>query len=167
MINKNINFLFLLIIFTLIFNDIPKVIQVSFVGSVLQTKLVFYPIFIGLIYTLYYQYKYKNVLVNLDKFLKFIVIYFSVMLISLVIGLYSYPYYDLVLNGPVTQIEKLPQIINLLNNFGIYIDEKIITAFWMILRTIKNALFEMLYTFGGAYMAYCWYHNAWQPLLKF
>lgn len=166
MINKNINFLFLLIIFTLIFNDIPKVIQVSFVGSVLQTKLVFYPIFIGLIYTLYYQYKYKNVLVNLDKFLKFIVIYFSVMLISLVIGLYSYPYYDLVLNGPVTQIEKLPQIINLLNNFGIYIDEKIITAFWMILRTIKNALFEMLYTFGGAYMAYCWYHNAWQTAFK-
>lgn len=166
MINKNINFLFLLIIFTLIFNDIPKVIQVSFVGSVLQTKLVFYPIFIGLIYTLYYQYKYKNVLVNLDKFLKFIVIYFSVMLISLVIGLYSYPYYDLVLNGPVTQIEKLPKVINILNNFGINIDERILTAFWMIARTIKNALFEMLYTFGGAYMIYCWYHNKWKTAFK-
>ena len=163
---SNVNKLFWTISFLLIFNNILKFLQVNFIGGVLQNKLVFYPIFIGLIYTLYYQYKYKNVLVNLDKFLKFIIIYFSVMLISLVIGLYTYPYYDLVLNGPVTQIEKLPKVINILNNFGINIDEKILTAFWMIARTIKSILFEVLYAFGGAYMIYCWYHNNWRIAFK-
>lgn len=83
------------------FLAIPKIIQVGVIGDILHSKLVFYPIFIGLIYTLYCQYKYKNVLVNYNKFLKFIIIYFSVMLISLIIGLYNYPYYDLVLNRPV------------------------------------------------------------------
>ena len=159
---KVINLLFFIIVLFFIFNNIPKALQINFIGGILQTKLVFYPIFIGLIYTLYYQYKYKNVLVNLDKFLKFIVIYFSVMLISLVIGLYSYPYYDLVLNGPVTQIEKLPKVINILNNFGISVDEKVLTIIWMIQGRIKGALLEGLYTFGGAYMIYCWYHNNWR-----
>ena len=159
---KVINLLFFIIVLFFIFNNIPKALQINFIGGILQTKLVFYPIFVSLIYTLYCQYKYKNVLINLDKFLKFIVIYFCVMLISLVIGLYSYPYYDLVLNGPVTQVEKLPKVINILNNFGFYIDEKILIAFWMVARTIKGAFLEVLYTFGGAYMIYCWYYNNWK-----
>ena len=163
---KVINLLFFIIVLFFIFNNIPKALQINFIGGILQTKLVFYPIFVSLIYTLYCQYKYKNVLINLDKFLKFIVIYFCVMLISLVIGLYSYPYYDLVLNGPVTQVEKLPKVINVLNNFGFYIDEKILIAFWMVARTIKGAFLEVLYTFGGAYIIYCWYCNNWQTAFK-
>lgn len=73
--NSIVNKLFLLISFFLIFNNIPKVIQQNNIGGPLLDKLVFYPIFIGSIYTVYSQYKYKNVLVNFDKFLKFIAIY--------------------------------------------------------------------------------------------
>lgn len=119
-----------------------------------------------MIYTWYCQYKYKNVLVNFDEFLKFIVIYFIVIFISLIIGLYTYPYYDLVLNGPITQIEKLPKVINISSNFGIFIDEKILTIIWMMQSRIKSALLEVLYTFGGAYMIYCWYYNNWQTAFK-
>lgn len=160
------NILFLLISFFLIFNNVPKVIQQNNIGGSLLDKLVFYPIFIGLIYTVYCQYKYRNILVNFDKFSKFIIVYLGGMCVSLIIGLYTYPYYDLVLNGPVTQIEKLPKVINTLSNYEIYIDEKILTIIWMIARTIKSALFEMLYTFGGAYMIYCWYHNNWKTAFK-
>lgn len=159
---KFINHLFLLTVFALIFNNIPKTLQANFIGSILQTKLVFYPIFISLIYTLYCQYKYKNVLVNFNKFLKFILIYFIAIFISLIIGLYNYPYHDLVLSGPISQIEKLPKVINILNNFGIFIDEKILIAFWMIARTIKSVLFEVSYIFGGTYMIYCWYYSNWK-----
>ena len=62
------NILFLLISFFLIFNNVPKVIQQNNIGGSLLDKLVFYPIFIGLICTVYCQYKYKNVLVNYNKF---------------------------------------------------------------------------------------------------
>lgn len=160
------NILFLLISFFLIFNNVPKVIQQNNIGGSLLDKLVFYPIFIGLIYTVYCQYKYRNILVNFDKFSKFIIVYLGGMCVSLIIGLYTYPYYDLVLNGPVTQIEKLPKVINTLSNYEIYIDEKILTIIWMIARTIKSALLEIIYTFGGAYMIYCWYHNNWKTAFK-
>ena len=73
--NKFINFIFATIVFSLIFNNIPKNLQISFIAGPLQSKLVFYPVFVGIIYTLYGQYKYKNVLVNFDKFIKFTIVY--------------------------------------------------------------------------------------------
>lgn len=161
-----LNVLFFLITFFLVFNNIPKQIQISFIGDLLQNKLSFYPFVVGVVYTLYCQYKYKHVLVNSNKFLKFIAVYLVVTLFSLIIGLYTYPHYDLVLNGPVTQIEKLPKLIATLNNYGIYINEKILIAFWMIARVVKGLLFDTFYTFGGAYMIYCWYYNDWQKGLN-
>lgn len=165
--NERIIYILLfVIILILIFNNIPKALQINFIGGILQTKLVFYPIFISLMYTVYCQYKDKDVIVNFDRFSKFIIVYLGEICISLIIGLYTYPYYDLVLNGSITQIERLPKVINILSNFGIFIDEKILTIIWMIQGRIKSALLEILYTFGGVYMIYCWYHNNWQTAFK-
>ena len=163
---KIYNVIFFIVCLTLIFNNIPKIFQIGFISGLIGDKLIFYPLFIGFVYTIYCQYKYKNILINFDNFLKFILVYLGITLISLLIGLNNYPYYDLVLNGPVTQIEKLPRVINTLNNYEIYIDEKILTIVWMIQGRIKGALLEVLYTFGGAYMIYCWYHNNWRTTLK-
>lgn len=63
-----INKIFCFICLFLQFLAIPQIIQVGVIGDILYSKLVFYPIFIDLIYTLYCQYKYKNVLVNYNKF---------------------------------------------------------------------------------------------------
>lgn len=161
--NKKIkNTLFVCISIFLIFNNIPKVIQMNFLGGSVVNKLVFYPLFIGFIYTIYCQYKYKNILVNFDKFIKFIAVYLALTFISLIVGLYNYPYYDLVINGPITQIEKLPKLMAILDSFGINIDQKVLIAFWMIARVVKGLLFEIIYTFCGAYMIYCWYHDNWK-----
>lgn len=159
---KNKIFIVELIFLSLVFNEIPRNLQMNFLGGPVQSKLVFYPLFIGFIYTIYCQYKYKDVLVNFDKFIKFILVYLAITFISLIIGLYNYPYYDLIINGPVTQIEKLPKLMAILDSFGINIDQKVLIAFWMIARAIKGLLFEIIYTFGGAYMIYCWYHNNWK-----
>lgn len=60
--------LFFCICFTLIFNNIPKILQMNFLGgSVLGGKLVFYPIFLGIIYTIYCHVKYKNIFVYHDR----------------------------------------------------------------------------------------------------
>lgn len=125
---KICNLIFLFISIFLIFNTIPKTIQMNLVGGILQDKLVFYPVFVGMIYTLYCQYKYKNVLMNFDKFFKFVVIYITVVLISLLVGLYTYPYYDLVISGPVTQIEKMPIVIKFLSSLGIDADINALTV---------------------------------------
>ena len=159
---KNKIFIVELIFLSLVFNEIPRNLQMNFLGGPVQSKLVFYPLFIGFIYTIYCQYKYKDVLVNFDKFIKFILVYLAITFISLIIGLYNYPYYDLVINGPVTQIEKLSKLMAILDSFGINIDQKVLIAFWMIARAIKGLLFEIIYTFGCAYMIYCWYYDNWK-----
>ena len=163
---KVMDILFFFISFFLIFNHIPKVIQMNFLGGPVGNKLVFYPLFIGFIYTIYCQYKYQNVFVHFDKFIKFIAAYLVITFISLIIGLYNYPYYDLVINGPVTQIEKLPKVMAFLDGFGINIDQEVLIAFWMIARAVKGLLFEVIYTFGGAYMIYCWYHDNWDVAFR-
>ena len=62
------NILFYSVCFSLVFTAIPKAIQINFVGWPVQSKLVFYPFITGLIYTIYCQYKYKNIFVNFDNF---------------------------------------------------------------------------------------------------
>lgn len=157
-----VDILFFFVSFLLIFNNIPQILQMNFIGGLIGDKLIFYPLIIGFIYTIYYQYKYKNILVNFEKFIKFILVYLTITFISLIIGLYNYPYYDLVINGPVTQIEKLPKVIAILDSFSINVDQKVLMAFWMVARAVKSLLVEIIYTFGGVYMIYCWYHDNWK-----
>lgn len=166
MSNKIKNQLFLLLCFTLVFYNIPKVLQMNFIGNILGDKLVFYPLIIGFMYTIYCEYKYKNVLVDFNKFIKYIMVYTGLIMLSSIIGLYIYPYYDLIFSGPVEQIEKLPKVLSILQSIGINVEEKTLLILWMITRVIKGLLLEAIYTFGGAYMIYCWYHNNWQQGFK-
>lgn len=117
---KNKIFIVELIFLSLVFNEIPRNLQMNFLGGPVQSKLVFYPLFIGFIYTIYCQYKYKDVLVNFDKFIKFILVYLAITFISLIIGLYNYPYYDLVLNRPVMYFGSSYFIIYMLFLFLFY-----------------------------------------------
>lgn len=160
--NKIINILFFIICFTLIFNNIPKFIQMNFWGGMIGNKLVLYPLTIGFIYTAYCQYKKQNVLVHFDIFKKFVLLYIMINMVSLLVGLYIYPYYNLVLNGPISQIEKLPRALEIFESYGIILDHKFVLGVWMIVRQIKGVFLEMFWCFGGAYMIFCWYYNNWQ-----
>ena len=154
--------LFFCICFCLIFCTIPKFLQLNFLAGPMANKLVFYPLFVGLIYTCYCQYKYRNIFIYWNKFKKYIMIFLGINLFSLIIGLIIYPYYNLILNGPIEQIEKLPKVLNLLHSIGVDIEEQFLLIIWMIARTIKILLSEVLYTFFCTYMIYCWYCNNWK-----
>lgn len=117
-----------------------------------------YPLLIGFIYTAYCQWKYKDVIYKWNVFKKFIFAYLAVLLVSLAWGLFNYPYYEQILNGPADQIEKLPKVLAILQGIGISVAEKTLLEIWMFVRPIKVVLFETLYTFGIAYMIFCWYH---------
>lgn len=154
--------IFFLLCFCLSFYYIPEPIQIKFIGGVIGDKLVFYPLILGFFYTFYYQYKYKNIFINFNVFKKFVLVYLLVNFISVIIGLYSYPYYDLILNGPINNVEKLQKVIAIFKDYHITFDEKTLTMLWIISRPIKSSLTEIVYTFGGAYMIYCWYYKNWQ-----
>lgn len=158
--------LFFCICFCLIFCTIPKFLQLNFLAGPMANQLAFYPLILGLIYTCYCQYKYKNVFINFFGLKKYICIFFGINFLSLVIGLLIYPYYDLILNGPVEQIEKLPKVLNLLYTFGMNIEEQFLLIAWMIARIIKNLIVDIVYTFFGAYIIYCWYYNDWKAAVN-
>ena len=156
---KIIDAIFAVLVFSIPFKYIPKIFWQSFLGGPFGSDLVFYPLAVGFIYTAYCQWKYGNVIYQWNKFKKFIIIYLLVLFISLVHGLANFPYYEQILNGPVTQIQRLPSVLALLSNVGIRLDEVTALKFWMLGRPIKGILFESLYTFGAGYMIFCWYHN--------
>lgn len=80
-------------------------------------------------------------------------------MINLINGLVNYPYYDILLNGPLDQIEKVPKVIAILKGMGIEIGYNLIFSVWLVLRPFKGFLFEVLYCYGGAYLIFCWYVN--------
>lgn len=159
---KFIDILFAILVFSLPFGYIPNVLWQNFLGGPFDQDLVVYPLLIGFIYTAYCQWKYKNVVYKWNIFKKFILIYLVVLLISLAWGLFIYPYYDQILNGPADQIEKLPKVLSFLHGIGIPIAEKTLLELWMFARPVKGVFFEVLYTFGAAYMIFCWYHDRTQ-----
>lgn len=157
-----VNKIFFLLCFSLAFNNIPKILQMNMLGSVVGDKLVFYPLIVGLIYTIYCQIKHHNVFIDVKRFCIFLGIYLGINTLSIIHGAYIYPYYDLILNGPTDQISKLPYVLHGLQWLGISIEYKTLLSIWLIVRIIKNIILESLYTFGGAYMIYCWYHQDWR-----
>lgn len=77
---------------------------------------------------------------------------------STILGLIIYPYYEIILNGPIGQISKLPKVISILNDIGIYVDREYLLICLMIIRVFRNICFDIIYTFCVAYMIYCWYY---------
>lgn len=138
-----------MIIFSLIFNTIPQILRLNFLGGSLAGQLTLYPLLIGMIYTIYCQWRYRNIFIYWDAFCKFIWLYVGVTLVSTIWGLYTYPYYDIVLLGPTNQITKLPYVLDFLHNHGIWANEKYLTITWMMMRTLKLLFVDALYTLGG------------------
>lgn len=164
---KIINILFFLIAFTLCFIQIPDALRGApkFV-SALHDKLSLYPIIAGMIYTVYCQVKYKNVFVKFNVFFVFILIYFFISVLSLLIGLNSYPYYNDILNAKITQVDNLQYFINILASFNIRVDAKEALMYYLFLRTIKGIILEIVYTFGCSYMIFCWYYKNWREAFR-
>ena len=165
--NKTIrDIIFLCICCLLIFNNIntPKILYS--LGGPLGNKLAIFPLIIGFIYTLWCQYKYHNVLEKKKCFFIFCIIYIVIMLFSLIMGIYKFPYWDMVFSGPVQQIEKLPVVLNFLQSKGIYCDVQNLLSGWIVLRSIKSIFCELFWCFGSSYLFYCWYKNDWSNCLK-
>ncbi len=158
--------IFFLMVFVLIFDNIPKPVQLNFIGGPVGSKLEVYPLLAGFLYSFYCQYKYGGVFVDCKRFCQYVAVFVAVMLVSTVVGLVTYPYYDLLLNGPVNQIEKLPKVLAFCQAHGISVNAKLLMQAWLVVRTLKGVLLEAFWCFGGAYIVYCWYKNEWQRAVE-
>ncbi len=149
-----INGVFFCTCFSLMFNNVPKSIQMNFIGGPVGSKLVFYPLVVGMIYTFWCEWKYNKAFINCNVLKKYFGVYIGTSLVSLLLGLYTYPYWNLVFSGPVDQIEKLPKVLSLFEAYGINVDSQFIISIWIVVRQIKGIFLEFFWCFGGAYLVY-------------
>lgn len=167
MVNTKIrNSLFFTICFSIIFSNIPGGIQLNFIGGSIGNQLVLYPLLVGLIYTLYCKKKYKNIFIKKKEFVLFSFIYIITGLISIGLGLLQYPFYDEILNGPLTQIPKIPMMISFFSYLQIDFDRNNLILGWMFTRVIKGMLLSYLWTFCMGYIIFCWYKNTGEESFK-
>lgn len=165
-IERKINLLEILLVFLaafgLIFSFIPKSAQVLFLSGGNSFKLSWY--FLMMLSGIWiYQLKKEGNYFSEEEhiFIKYIGLIILVFLSSNIMGLLIFPYYSDLFNGPSSQINKLPQILSLLNKYGIDINEKKIIIVWITIRAIKGVLLDVLYSFGFAFILYDIYKKKW------
>lgn len=155
--------LFFLISLFLIFTNVPDLFHQNFLGF--GGHLSGYPILIGFFFLGWYSYKNnrssKTFLPELDKAGLFFLIYFFIIFLSTIHGLFIFPYFDKILEGPVNQIDKLPFVHQILLNVGVNISVESLTLIWSMVRALKGTILSVIWSFGTSYLIYCWYKNQW------
>ena len=157
---------FLLSSISLIFINIPKTLELNFLFSTMSGKLTVYFLLIGFIV---WTIKNRGILLkkisvsnDVNLFIRYITVYFIIVILSMIFGLHNYPYFDDILAGPYEQVDKLNHVYNFLQRLNLYFTKENLLSFWMIARPIKGLLLELLYTFVFSYMIYSWYKSNWE-----
>lgn len=149
---------YLMVLFS-IFATIPQIIRFNFLGAVFAEKLSFFPLLAGLLLTLYYE-KCHVFKTSLSRRIGiYLLIYAVVLFISLIHGLVIYPYYGDILNGPISQVDKIPVIQAFLQRFGFDVSETTLLSIWMFARPLKGLFMTTFWTFGCSYLIYYWYRK--------
>lgn len=149
-------------IFCLIFDNIPKFLQLNTISSGFAGKSSWYFLFILMIIWLYQRYLGNFCIEKREgQYIRYIFLLVVVMISSNILGLINYPYYNELLSGPSSQIGKLPFVLSSLNNNGIPIDEKHLTMVWIGVRAMKGAFFYIIYTFGFSFILYYFFKKDW------
>lgn len=157
---KIIDILFILILISAPFKLANHIFALpGFIGGPFARDFVVWPLLIGLIYTSYGQWKYGNIFYEWNKVKKYIIAYIVILLISLAWGFIIYPYWNMFFNGQAINDAKFAIALGVFNKIGINVEENTILLFWLVLKFVKNIILNTFYTFGGAYMIYCWYHD--------
>ena len=164
---KIIDTLFILILVSAPFKLANKIFALpGFIGGPFSRDFVIWPLLIGLLYTLYCQWKYGNVFYEWHKFKKFIIIYIVILFISLTCGFIIYPYWDMFFYGQAINNTKFAIALGFFNNVGISLEENTFLVFWLVLKFVKNIILNLFYTFGGVYMIFCWYYDRMDKALQ-
>lgn len=142
-------------IVSLIFDNIPKILQLNTISSGFANKLTWYPLSLLVLFKLVEIYKNKLNFKVQDKYqLRLLGILLGVLLISNIQGLLIYPYYSELLNGPLSQIEKLPRVLLFFQQHNIAVSARSFLMSWIGIRAIKRTAFYVIYTFGFSFLLY-------------
>lgn len=149
--------IFFVICLCLPFIFIPAFLRIRLLGGPIGTELIVWPILLMFGYTFYIVKKGNQKFYHHTYFICFIVIYIVYSLLDLLHGFTIYPFWNLILQGPIDQIEKLPKVLSFLQSHSIGVTQKSLTEIWLALRLVKSNILDCFYFFFFSYVVYCWY----------
>lgn len=157
--HKIVSVLFSITFFVMLFNNAPKLVQANSFGRPFAGNLLVYPLIALLVYTLYCRF-YKKETFEVPQYGKcFIGVYSAVLVIALIPGFVTYPYYDMVFQTSVDQSDKMKLIYQWLSQHNIPIKQDSMIVFWMVLRFVKNTILDVVYCWGIVFLTYAWFKN--------
>ena len=147
-------FIFCIILF-IGFGNVAHPRFINIIGTNFAGMLSWY-FLVGLgVYTLFLQYIKKIPIVDNSKYFifRYLMIYISAIILSLFIGIYTYPYFDT--NYFVnTSSESFGFINSVSNKLGLVVNNQLSTIISFVFRNLKNSILTIIYTFGGSYIMY-------------
>ena len=157
---KYIRYLFIVSLICLPFNRIYPEFRPRFIAGMMSSELAIFPLIIIVIIVLYNRWKYKQPLYQEKAFVSYSLIYVVILLLSLIIGLFIYPYYD----GTLFFVnQQLPEVISILNTIQLLkIPTNFTYQFGIILiatKLIYAAIIRYIWTFGISYIIFNCYRN--------
>lgn len=154
-------------IISLIFDNIPKALQLNTISGGAASKLTWYPLFILLLLKIQECYRQRRSLERKETYmLRYIFFFTCIILVSNIQGVLIYPYYDELLAGPLSQIEKLPYLLQFLQSHGISVPVQNVFMSWIGVRAVKGTILNVIYTFGFAFILYSVIKNSYPDYLR-
>lgn len=147
---------------SLLLDNVPTVIRLNFFSGGLADKGSWYFFAAFLLLCIYQKGKDRINFSTIEKgFIQYLLLLVAVTLISNIVGIIQYPYYDELLSGPKGQIEKLPIVLNFLNSHDIVISYQTLLSFWIGVRAIKGSILGIIFTFGISFAIYWFIKKKW------
>lgn len=160
-------FIFCIILF-LGFSNVEHPRFINIIGTNFAGMLSWY-FLVGLgVYTLFLQYIKKMPIVDNSKYfmIRYLVIYIGAIILSLFIGIYTYPYFDT--NYFVnTSSESFGFINSVSNKVGLVDNNQLGTIISFVFRNLKNSILTIIYTFGGSYIMYLYMKRNFDEYWKY
>lgn len=160
-------FIFCIILF-IGFGNVAHPRFINIIGTNFAGMLSWY-FLVGLgIYTLFLQYIKKIPIVDNSKYfmIRYLVIYISAIILSLFVGIYTYPYFDTnyFINANSGSFEV---INNFSNKVGLVVNDQLGTTISFVFRNLKNSILTIIYTFGGSYIMYLYIKRDFDKYWKY
>ena len=160
-------FIFCIILF-IGFGNVAHPRFINIIGTNFAGMLSWY-FLVGLgIYTLFLQYIKKIPIVDNSKYfmIRYLVIYISAIILSLFVGIYTYPYFDTnyFINA---NSGSFGVINNFSNKVGLVVNDQLGTTISFVFRNLKNSILTIIYTFGGSYIMYLYIKRDFDKYWKY
>lgn len=156
---KVINYWFIALVVSLIFCNIPKNISLEFLGNNMGDKLSLYLIIIALIFFIFKIIKHRNrLIIPSSNDVRILIYYFIILIIiqiiSLIIGIINYPYYELLQSN----INILPtRFLTFFSSDNTFLGSTLGLQIYLLFKGVKNLILNSIWLFGGAILVYISY----------